>query len=126
KNNYYNEQNKTFTEIVKNEREITKEMEEYEDKFNRTKSNKEKRDIILVSDSKLFDFYNHLAILIDNDVLDFEMFLDYFGLKISEVYDIFMESSLFETSKDRHNMYKKLSKLFNLMGWSIREKGKIN
>jgi hypothetical protein len=76
----------------------------------------------LQSDKFLFDFYEKIALLIEEDALDIQLFEEYFNMKIFEVYDNFMESPLFDNSKDRYVMYENLSNLFNSFDLSIREK----
>lgn len=122
KNNQFNERNKTFIQICVEEREISEKIYNYEQKFNKLKKESEKLELILQADKTLFDFYEKAALLIKEAVLDLELFEEYFNIKIFEVYDNFMESPLFDTYEDRYFMYKNLSKLFNSIGLSIREK----
>jgi hypothetical protein len=122
KNSQFNERNKIFIKICSDERDISEKIFRYEQDFNKAKKEEDKLNILLQSDTTLFDFYEKMAILLQEDAIDFSLFEDYFGIKIFSVYDNFMESPLFENSKERYLMYENLSNLFNSLGWSIKEK----
>ena len=122
KNSQFNERNKTFIKICSDEREISERLFRYEQEFNKMKREEDRFYIIIQSDKTLFDFYEKISILIKENAIDLDLFDDYFSIKIFSVYDNFMESPLFDDSRDRYFMYKNLSDLFNLIGLSIREK----
>ena len=122
KSNQLIEQNNLFCELYKEERYISDRIREYNKSFNKAKKGEEKIEVIIQSDKILFDFYEYVALLIQQKAIDTIMFVEYFNLRIKDAYDLFMESLLFENSGDRFFNYRNLSLLFNNFGLSIKEK----
>jgi hypothetical protein len=116
------EQHNLFCELYKDERYISDRISEYNKSFDKARKEAEKIDAIIKSDKILFDFYEYIALLIQQNAIDVTMFIEYFNLKIKDAYDLFMESPLFENSGDRFFYYQNLSLLFNNLGLSIKEK----
>ena len=119
KNTRNNNRIRMFTDLVKEEREINKEINSYNlHKINVAKKGEPK---LAQARELLFNFYEYLAILLFRGEIDIELFYYYFNIRIGKVYLAFMNSSIISDIASRKMHYPYLSKLFNRLGLSIKK-----